>query len=541
MLNQSESLKVFSKLNDRTLALCIAILYFFYLAIFKIEIHTWESYVYADSISGLFDLAKQFNGLDPLLKKTLANYSGINFYHPNHPLLHFFSFQISSLLNYSVLAVVQFFNMLFGSLSLYFLYFLLIQLKVSRSSSVFGTLLFASSNILMYQASSGEVYILPMFFLLVATLRLFEYGENQNNLKLWEASLWLGTAASFHLLAVVYILVMITYLFQVHQKKDMHSLIFKICVPIGVISLFGFCVYLLPIAVLLTQFTFSDLWQTIFIYGNIFGVWNSNKVIELENIVIAFSTLSNGFASQESLFLVFGRYFFTSLGLISLVLSFRGNKEIRLISHWLLCYSFLIIFVLVIPEVFDYWLFCFIPLIVLIAFVMDKYSRGKNIFLTFLFLFFLFIGNVLTDIYPKTIFSLGDFFFADRISLKTSSPQQVIFFSKELTNEYFMRQVSIFNQKFKRIKKIYYIEDILNSKDIKIFVSALKSKKGVLLYSDLPFDELMTRLIYHFEVQVIEKESYTIQERTDVQRNSMRDDYREKPWKMYSYLILNNK
>lgn len=358
--------------------LAVAFIYFF----FNINVHTWESYAFAGSIEGFYNLLFEHSIHNP----RTAGFPDFQNYHPNHPLLHSIVFLIYSFLTLFGLEVnslflVQTFNILFslGALSVW--YFIMVRLSKSRLFAFLSILICAFTNVFWYQGQSGEVYAGPFFFLSLCFFMLINFEETIKRGKTSGtypvcAGLFWGIATGFHILSAAFIVVVLYHLVMTKKRFKKESGDFNLIRVMSAFSLAGglagIAVYVIPFLTLYKVSSITEYYHLIGIYSDVFGLWtlisNYNPGVPGLLVHIWFSIGS----VMKALIIGNGRIFgilryalFLPFAFFSIKALFfpEKNRFLGFLLIWFWWYFITIALIIFLQDVNDYWLYNIVPFI----------------------------------------------------------------------------------------------------------------------------------------------------------------------------------
>ena len=213
------------------------ILYAAVLFFLPLKIQTIESYAYAMTAEGYFDISKGFAAAQPGVK--IPDFSR---FHPNHPMLHMVIAFLYDNLKVSALNTFRMINAASSLVALAFLYFASYLLWKRIAVSIVIIAMLAFSHTFWNSALSGEVHLPAVAFLAAATYYLLRYlvGEpKQENRHLLVAAGFFSLAIIFHLLAFFTIMPVVLAVLSHSVKKEKWKLYFQ---ALGLVLL-GFGVF----------------------------------------------------------------------------------------------------------------------------------------------------------------------------------------------------------------------------------------------------------------------------------------------------------
>lgn len=416
----------------------IALIY----ALFRIKVHTWESYSFATSAQGLFSLVQEHS----LHNRHAYLFPDFSHYHPNHPLSHllvysFYKISLFFSLPISPLYIAQWTNIIFGILSLAACFKLLRKLNISYATSTLIIAIYGFTDLHWYQSQSGEVYILSFFFLICSFLYFSSYLEKsvskiRRNLYLLLSAFFYSLSVGFHIIAFfscfVYLLL---FIFNYNNTKDRSSIIdlFKF---ILISMTIGIVIYILPFVTVLKVDSLKTYYNLITLYSDIFGIgigmsFRNGHVVSffihelltgityfMKSILIADFWTST---IRYSLFAIV-----TILGIISLF-----KKQILstlMLLIWTYTYFIVIIFIIGISDVNDYWLFVLFPFIAFLIIQLETFFSSRYLHLIGIVVCFLiFTINFSTDIYPKSSIKTKDYYFSSIVENELVKKMNFVF------------------------------------------------------------------------------------------------------------------
>jgi hypothetical protein len=182
--------------------------------------------------------------------------------------------------------LVNLVSAIFGAASVTLLFLLVMQFTDSISSSLYASLSLAVSHTFWWHSSTPEVYTLFVFLLLVS-FYLFDKFERTNNKKhLIYSAVFLGLAASTHILSFLAMPALVAYYLISGRHRDIRlSTLKKLIIPLfGFFG--GFSLYIVQFVRMSMNFPLSE------IMGPVIGSTFLSQLITLTPALLGESLLS---------------------------------------------------------------------------------------------------------------------------------------------------------------------------------------------------------------------------------------------------------
>ena len=238
---------------------------------------------------------------------------GINLFHPHHLLYHIFNFkvlQIARLIDNSFdsAKVVSMVNCFFGALSLVVIFNLFkTRFKIKRNCIIItGICLIAFSYGFWFYSDCIEVYIIPIFFMLLSLYFILDEEETKN---IFLSAIFTSLAILFHQSHILLLFSII--IFTLLNYKSKKNIIIYLAICGGIVS----TVYLYVLINIIKINSFFDMvnWVTFYMHGS--SYWNP----------ISFSTLLKAFIGF-SRSIISGNFLFNILDQEQIKIFFRGKS-----------------------------------------------------------------------------------------------------------------------------------------------------------------------------------------------------------------------
>ncbi len=218
-------------------------------------------------------------------------YSRIEIFHPHHLLYNGFAIIWAALLRIfgntsDIEYLVSFLNSIFGAFTLSVFYLILRKrLRINILYSFLGTCLPAFSFGFWFYSGCVEVYIIPLFFLI---LLVYLLSSEHLNVKTFTIVGFIhGITILFHQAHLLFITVILLCAFLLHRRKTVSiyksivnyasSLVPTVAIP-----------YLVVIFGILKLSSLLEIWNWLTLYGHNTSNWNSFSLITLVKAVIGF-------------------------------------------------------------------------------------------------------------------------------------------------------------------------------------------------------------------------------------------------------------
>lgn len=390
--------------------------------IFRIKIHTWESYWFASGLEGLFEVRSIYD----MYQGTSSNPVSINIYHPNHPLLHYLAYIIYKFIhnfytNIRSLDIIQLINMSFSFVGLYYIYKIIRLQSSSRTIIVLSLFLFAFCDIFWYYAMSGEVYIAPhsisviiFYYLLLIYNSAINNSSNTKNIIL--TGVLLGFAISFHQLYSPLAFIIILYFMYIKIKNKNFRFIKNI------MTIVLFSTTIVSIFIILGNFSINKI-HSLNSFINTLFMGSPHKITfhgidyyrSIHIFITSYYKLNSMFNSMirtSSLLSLF--YKISIVLLFSFSIIYLALKNLIKSTFPVLCMIWLLVFFIFIgvyttDKADDYWMPVIFPFLMIILFaIINNSSKILSILLSIIIVVSLYI-NFFEDIYPKSQAKLTDF------------------------------------------------------------------------------------------------------------------------------------
>lgn len=499
-----------------------------------LNIQTWESYHYSNVIDGLQDIRDVFIFQNPNIKELFSNFSGLNIFHPNHPLSHLMVRFTSVLMPFlSSVKISQILNSIYGVIGSLYFYRILKLLDFKNIEAVLGGLILCFGATYWYQALSGEVYSLPITLsIIVFYFSISDIKNNFNPTPKKRTLFFIFLANISHLLTGLY-LPAIIYLF--YSKND--SVIFnfkKRILPILISVLLGGILFYLAPHLIYSQRK-GSIFNMLFSYGHFLGFWSqSYSSISLgQQIAISVSQISNLFFFPKNVFYKAANYTLIASILILFFKNFSlKNKMENAFAISILCFYFAITFIIALPNVNDYWIFAYPYLIYILLVGLKEFfiSRVILIFISIL----LFSSNFAFEIYPQSKLSENFHWVAENIKLTQGST--VVTLNSRPFSHSFEKQAWHL-ARISNVQNPILISDIQNTDQITKLKNILES--NFYIFTDMTADELtkfLDKINYTVKKISLIKQFDVIDEE-QLQTTAINTHSKLKNWKMNQFLI----
>lgn len=393
----------------------ICLFIYFY---FTINVHMHESYVYAGSLEGFFDITHGHLGVSPWLKE----YNPFGIYHPNHPLLHLLAFLVKkgfALVNLQLTALelVTAINTLTGFFGGLFFYRILMLFTKDKIFATLMSLVLLFSDMYWFLSKSGEAYVSGQCFNILSTYYVFKYLREQKVKYIFYQAISLAISISFHSLFVFMLIPQLFLFYSLHKIEKTKKFLQISSIVFFTILFFGIIFYILPLYYHVGAKSLGEMIKIFLMYGEEMGVWtqeiNDTWQFFSQIIVIPFFSgilhFSYGLLDGVSTVSLFLRAVLIILIFWVLVKSFKVKKlENQYMIIWFMQYFLFTCYILFLPYDMTYWIFLLPPFIFMLFYQLK--DSKINRYLPRLLVLIFFFNNFAFDIYPKYRVEKEDYF-----------------------------------------------------------------------------------------------------------------------------------
>jgi len=426
---------------------------------FPLNTHTWESYYY----SGCLDHFIDAEDMQPVKTLKIPYTEFLCIHYTQHPALYYTAYFLCHTFfsPKDGLTIVSYLNICLAFLSYIVCYFLCFNVTRSPILSCIMILFLSFSDVHWYQSLSGEVYVGPFLFIVIATYYLFSPYVQSKSIEKYHtftiyASVFLGLAILFHMFSCLFYFVFVYYLYEIKKQNPQFKICSQLFICSGIIFLFYISAYVLPYIFYVKIDSFQSLLQVMFLHTNNWGIWHVPlKYVPFE---IAYSFIVGTKHMLHAI--IAGIGLFESLLRLFILLSCMGalylffvNKQKNIIQKILLVW-FIIYYLAIIvnvPMVNDYWIFNLFPLMLFLIIELKHHLNNKLFISIFTILsIFVFYVNFNNDIHIKSQTNPSDFFVLSTVKPVLKEYKHIVMMGKNLllSEIYYLHQSNQTKTKF---------------------------------------------------------------------------------------------
>lgn len=442
------------------LFLTLLLIFIVYLS-FPLNTHTWESYYY----SGCLDHFIDAEDMQPVKTLKIPYSKFLCIHYTQHPALYYTAYFLCHTF-FSLkdgLIIVSYLNICLALLSYIVCYFLCFNITRSPILSCIMILFLSFSDIHWYQSLSGEVYVGPFLFIVIAAYYLFIPYVQSKSIEEYHtntiyASVFLGLAIIFHMFACLFYFVFLYYLYEIKKQNPKFKVFRQLFICSGIIFLFYIFAYVLPYIVIVKINSFQSLLQVIFLHTNNWGIWHVPlKYVPFEiaySFVVGTKHFLHAIISGIGLFESLLRFLIFACCMGALYFFFVNRQKNIIQKILLVWFSIYYLAIIVnVPMVNDYWIFNLFPLMLFLIIELQHHLNNKLLISIFTILsIVVFYVNFNNDIYIKSKTTSSEFFVLSKVKPVLKEYKHIVMMGRNLV----LSEIFYLHQSNQTKTKFYY-------------------------------------------------------------------------------------